>query len=153
MAALVEVEQRLYGVPGAEVLHFDPAGTYEAKIEPWLDEDDRSPREIEEWSVRDSIDHVPSIDVLLEWIIDWTAENGELTEDGFEAFENAAKHPDVCQAADALLHALASKVTFRMADKHLRSLWVTWNEAGEPMLDGEPLYVHAPSISESQEAQ
>ena len=136
-------ETRLYGVPGAEHLHFDPAACYETDIECWVDEHDRRPRLIEEWSVKDCTDHLPAADDLLLWMVEWTGDHGELDEDGFGAFENASKKDDVVAAAEALRTLLASKVGYRMADQHLRTLTVTWDDQGEPLLDGEPMYVKA----------
>lgn len=138
-------EQRLYCTPGAEECYFDPAGSYESQIEPWLEPGDRERREIEEWSVLDPSEHVPPIDTLLDWLTEWIADNGMIDENGYDQWLEAARTPEVCQAADALLTAIASTIKYRMADKHLRSLWVTWDEAGEPLLDGEPMYVKAAS--------
>lgn len=36
------------------------------------------------------------------------------------------------------------KINYRMAKTHLRSLWVTWDDNGQPLLDGEPMYVKVP---------
>lgn len=137
-------DERLYGVPGAERMDFDLASAYESQIEPWHDEHDNRPLTIEEWSVCDTVSHVPPVDLILDNACEWAGDNGLLDEDGFYAFENAARRDDVRAAFQAALDLWASKVKFRMADKCLRTYTVTWDEHGNPLVDGEPLYVAAP---------
>lgn len=137
-----ETPQRLYGLPFAEVMHFDPATVYESEIE---DQSEDYPErvEIEEWSVHPPEYHLPSADAVIEWMILWAAENGEGDEGLFDSFQGVATTPEIRAAAEALRSTIGAQVKYRMADTHLRSLWVTWNEDGEPLLDGEPLYVTA----------
>jgi hypothetical protein len=132
---------RLFGQPGAEHLHFDLAASYENDIEPWRDpENDDRKWVIEEWSVRPSKDHLPTVDLVLEWAGEWAAEMGELDEDGSYAFDNAAQDPAVVAAFQTALDLWASKVPHRMAGDHLRDHRVTWDDNGKPLVDGEPLY-------------
>jgi hypothetical protein len=132
-------EQRLYGLPFAEVMHFDAATVYEQ-----VECDGASfPITIEEWSVHPPIYHVPSANRILDWLTEWIADNGEVFEDSYDQFEAATKKPDVVAAVENLRSVLASKITFRMAAHHLRDLVVTLDEADEPLLDGKPMYVDA----------
>lgn len=133
-------EQRLYGLPFAEQMEFDAAAVYE-QVECDRDEEDRTPIVIEEWSVHPAIYHIPSAAVIAERVVELVVDNGELDEYGADQFEAAASAEDVLVAAEALREVLASKVTWRMANKLLRTLTVTFDEAGEPLLDGEPMYV------------
>jgi hypothetical protein len=128
-------EQRLYGVPGAEVMHFDPATVYESEIEPTGDEHPER-AEIEEWSVHPPRALLPSAEALMEWISEWTADYGEVSAD----FDILPETAEVKQAAEFFLDHVASKITWRQADKHVASHWITWDEKGEPLMDGKPLY-------------
>lgn len=134
---------RLYGTVGAETMHVTPESVYESEIEPWH-EDPLTPGkrvEIEEWDVHPPRHHMPCAAALLDWISEWTAENGEVDE--YFDLDDVVKRDEVRQGAEFLLDCIANKVRYRMARTHLRSLWVTWNDAGEPLLNGEPMYVKA----------
>lgn len=131
---------RLYGLPGAEYLDTDPSSVYETHIEPYDAPGPDTKVEIEEWSVHPPLYHLPSAPALIEWLEDWVAENGEISED----FEVHFDSPGVRWAADTLLKAAAQQITWRMANEKLASHWVTWDEFG-PLLDGEPMYQPAPT--------
>ena len=135
-AAGVALPDRLYGRPGAEQLHDDPAGVWENDIEP--DGDVRDDGWIvEEWTVRSPRTHLPSADWVVEHIMDyWLAENAELDEYGFDAFDNAAKESEM----EPVLQAWADRIQYRMADTFVSNHIVTLVD-GEPHLDGEPMYV------------
>lgn len=126
-------EQRLYGRPGAEVMHFDPVTVYESELD---DAEHPERAEIEEWTVQSPLEHLPSGEMLLEWISEWTAENGEVSAD----FDIVPRTPEVKAAVEFLLSAIANKITWRQAEKHVASHWITWDENNKPLLDGEPLY-------------
>lgn len=135
---------RLYGLDGAEYLHTTPESCYESDVEDYYYDDcDQSelhlqpPVEIEEWDVHPPEYHMPNADRLLEWIEEWTYDNGELMGD----FELPIHEPTVKGAADILLATIANYTGFRMARNKLRSRWVTWDEEGNPLLDGNPMYV------------
>lgn len=132
--------ERLYGVPHAEALWDDPAAVYEQDIEPYSDGDERQPRIIEEWTVHPPDYHFPSADRLVEWLVEWAADQGELDWDGAERLEKQAEHVTVTDAAENLLAALAARITYRMADRKVAEHIVTWSPEGEPLLDGFPLY-------------
>lgn len=133
-------EQRLYGLPHAERLHFDPADV----VQEWLDDrcDDDTERRfvIEEWSVHPPSYHLPSVATILERICEDAYDN-EWGEDS-ETWENATlKQDDVRAAAQALRDLIASKVTYRMANKKLRDLHVTpSDDPDNPLLEGAPTW-------------
>lgn len=129
---------RLYGLQGAEELHRTPEGVYEAEIEPHYEPDSDQRVEIEEFDVHPPRHHLPDTELLLEWISEWAEEMGEVSE-GFN-IDDAIASAEVKSIADALLDSIGERITYRMANNHLRSLWVTWNDRSEPMLDGEPMY-------------
>lgn len=136
----VDVDRtRLYGSEDAEVLFFDIADVYETDIEPWVDEHDRRPRTIEEYTVHPAEYHLPAADDIVEHVIEWIADN-DVTEGVFDGWETASKHEDVQQAFRDALNLLASKVTGRMADKLVATHTITWDDHGAPLVDGEPLY-------------
>jgi hypothetical protein len=144
-------DKRLYGVPGAEVLHFDIGACYETDIEPWLHERDHAPRVIEEWTCRPVAEHLPPGDWLIDRLLEWVADEGLLDEYGYDAFELACQGEDVMAAAVALRSVIASKVNYRMADKLVAEHSVTWDDADEPLVDGEPLYVAVRASDEQVE--
>lgn len=138
---------RLYGLPGAEYLHRDPATV----VEQWLDDDpldtEWEPWIIEEWSVLPTRHHMPNAERLLEWVNEWTCENGEVGEDmELDAGKEATA------AAEAFLDLLASKVTWCMADKKLRDLHVTPSDDPEnPLIDGQAAWGKAAHGSGARE--
>lgn len=139
-------EDRLYGLPHAEHMHFDLASCYESDIDDWDAEPEVEPPTyiIEEWSVRDCVDHVPSVDTLLDWLSEWTCENGEIDEDGCDTFTDAMRHPDVKAEARRFLDFCAARISYRMADKLVATHTITWDADGEPLDNGEPIYVNNP---------
>jgi hypothetical protein len=132
------MSERLFGLPGAERMYFDIES-----VEP--DEpdfyEDRVPWIIEEWSVLPAVTHLPSAEHVLEYMAEWVGEQGEVDEYGCEHWTDFVTDPEVVAAAENLRTVFASKISYRMADKMLREHLVTWNEAGDPLLDGQPMYV------------
>lgn len=137
---MAERSERLYGTVGAEEMYLDPAEVYESDIEPWHEPSTEARIEVEEHDVHPPRYHLPTVDCLLEWVSEWACDMGEVGEGYVDHMEAAIAGEDVQQAADALLDLIAARIPYRMANKHLRSLWVTWDENGEPLLDGEPMY-------------
>lgn len=140
---------RLYGLAGAEYLHTEPESCYETDIEDYYYDVEQSqlhlqpPVEIEEWDVHPPEYHMPNADRLLEWIEEWTYDMGEIMGE----FELPINEPEVKEAAETLLTTIASKTWFRMARNKLGSLWVTWTEDGEPLLDGKQMYTKTGGIT------
>lgn len=128
--------ERLYGVPDAEHLHFDIATAYELQVEPGLDVHDRCPAVIEEFTVHPPERHLPTADRILEWIIEQTCEDGDVSEEYAERLADI----DAIGVVEHFRSSLASLVTYRMADKRVAEHQITWDELGEPLVDGEPMY-------------
>jgi hypothetical protein len=139
------MSERLFGLPGAERMYFDIES-----VEP--DEpdfyEDRVPWIIEEWSVLPAVTHLPSAEHVLEYMAEWVGEQGEVDEYGCEHWTDFVTDPEVVAAAENLRTVFASKISYRMADKMLREHLVTWNEAGDPLLDGQPMYVALGGVGE-----
>lgn len=128
--------ERLFGVPDAENLHFDLADAYEAQIAPWVDEHDQRGWQIEEWTVHPPRDHFPTVDHVIEHIVEWVADCGE-TDEGFD--EHLYAEADRA-AVEAMLQAWADRITYRMADERVATHEITWDDDGEPLVDGVPMY-------------
>lgn len=124
---------RLYGLPGAEQLRFDIAEVYETEIDAYFDDPDRREWTVEEWTVAPARSHMVDVEGLLEWVDEWAAECGEIS----EGFGLPVKDADVVAAAEALLDLIASKVTWRMADRLVATHTITWDADNEPLLDGD----------------
>jgi hypothetical protein len=137
----VTSEKRLYGVPGAEVLHLDPAAVYESAIDPWVDEHDRRPWEIEEWTVAEKIDRLMRTVDIVERVVEWTVDDTCPDEQACEDIERAGRDPEVVAAFESARQVMASKLNYEYADKRVATHTVTWDDQGEPLLDGEPMYV------------
>jgi hypothetical protein len=129
----------LYGLPGAEFLDDTAAAVYESYIDVLTDDERGSWMVIEEWSSHPPTDHLPRTEWVLETVVEWIADNGEVSEP--DDWDDAAQHPEVIAACQAMLNLMASKVNYLITHEHLRDLTVTWDENGEPLLDGEPMYV------------
>lgn len=139
--------ERLFGLPGAEQLHREPAEVWESDIEPHIDDDDRDTWDIEEWTVNEARSHLPSAERVVEWILDQACD--DLDEYGFDAFDNASRESEV----ETMLQAWASRVGYRMADKLVTTHRMTLVD-GQPFLNGEPLYVPSEStLSDKRQVQ
>ena len=97
--------------------------------------------------MRPVADHLPSVDWIIETVLENVAEEGLLDEHGFEDFENACFADDVKAAAEAFRESVASKVKYRMADTLVATHEVTWDDNGDPLIDGEPLYTTSPPFA------
>lgn len=134
-------DSRLFGVPGAEILYTTIVGCYEACVDVYGEDDKhRAAHTIEEWTVRQPKSHLPSALGLVEWIGEHAAVNDTSEEWSDDFADNASRDPDVLAAADALLRLIASKISYRMADKRIAVHTVTWNDDLEPLVDGESLH-------------
>ena len=105
---------------------------------------------IEEWSVVDIIDFIPSSEFILGGLLLDLRPSNEMIAGGWsESAENAWTVEDseisdsVNRLRRVLADKLADKVTFGMADQKLRSLTLEIN-GGHPKIDGEDLYVRTP---------
>lgn len=136
---MTEPIKYLYGMPHAEDMDWDPQTVYEKYIEDYVDDHDRRPREIEEWTATGADVWLMHTDLIIEHVVEMSSD--ELGDGGYEHLEKAGKSDDVVAAFEAARALMASKVTYLMADKKIKTMTVTWNEEGEPLLDGEPMYV------------
>lgn len=74
---------RLYGTPGAEEMYFALADAYEAQVEPYIDEPDLRPRQIEEWTVQDPRSFLVDAGTLVlvrTWEVTWDAGGNPLAD-------------------------------------------------------------------------
>lgn len=135
----------LYGLDGDEYMCDSPAEVYEGRECDYCFEDlpvdQWEPMKIEEWTSLPLGHFVPSaarmIENLLERLMD-----GDVSEEAFDRIGDLDEDPEVLAAFEAARAALASKLGgWRQAQKLVRTLTVTWGENGEPLLDGEPMYV------------
>ena len=130
---------RLYGVPGSEELHGDIGDAYEMQIEPWLDEHDhRPPRVIEEWSVAPPERQFRAAVDIVDWMLEDAADDSG--PDYYDQTEHLTRDTVVLAAAEALIAALVSRITYRTADKRLAEHEITWDADDEPLLNGVRLY-------------
>lgn len=130
--------QRLFGIPGAEQMQTELAETYELHIDGEVDEHDRRPRIIEEWSVRPPAAHFRSPADIIDWLLEDAADDGG--EDFYDQAQHLTRDPKVLAAAEQLVDLLASRITYFTADTRLAEHTITWDDDGEPLVDGQPLY-------------
>lgn len=133
------MSDRLYGTPGAEAMQFTLADAYEAQVEPYADEHDRRPRQLEEWTTVRPRLHLVDVETLVEWATEWAADN-DVIEGTHEAIENAGKGEDVRQAFEQALSLWAEQITYRQAESLVRTWTITWDDDGNPLADGKPIY-------------
>lgn len=141
-------DERLWGTPGAEYMQSDAASVYEASIDGQVDDDDVAKGvTIEEWTVEsdeDILERVRDADVIINDIHDEFCEDYGSEEDPLEGID---QDDEALAAAEALRRVIAKKATgWRWAKEKIADHLITWDAAGEPLLDGEPLYVpHVPT--------
>jgi hypothetical protein len=124
-----------------EELFRDVADYYEALIEPFReDEDDRTPRTIEEWDTHPPRYHLPDVERVIGFLCEHVADWGEVCENGYEAFESAIDTPEIRSGVERLLDAIARNVKFGMARTKIAEHTLTWDDRGRPLVDGELLY-------------
>lgn len=128
--------ERLYGMPGAEWMYDDPADV----VKDFARDVDMGGYEvtIEEWSVHPPRYHLPTAEDVIDWATEYAAGN-EVSE-GYGHASDAAKHPSVTVAAGAFLDALAARITWREADRHVATLAGTVVVSGAGEAD-EPAWV------------
>lgn len=126
------VPERLYGPEGAEELASDMDEYIDDNLWKLIDPDWPDSFTFVEYSVFHPSHHLPSRDILLDWVNEWAAENGEVV----EGWELGGGDEDNA-AADAFIAALADNVSFGMADQVLAEHLVEL-VGRQPMLDGVP---------------
>lgn len=134
--------KRLYGEPGAEVMHWNLSDVWESEIEPFLEYgSERDSWEIEEWTVAPSRSHLPTVDWVLDHVADYLSDWAELTEDPFDIFEKVLKSPESEAMVEKWLSWIADKVPAGMAETHLKTFEITLDGDGKPLVNGSPMYV------------
>ena len=130
----------LYGLPGDEYLDDDPYDTFGR----WWDDRDAPIRHgftllIEEFSAIPAGKLVPKADRVLEWVHELICDDFGM--DGLhEVVERGVENQEVVDAFTVALDLLGSKISgWSMADKKLRDIPVTWDDNGDPWMDGKPI--------------
>ncbi len=127
------VDDCLFGPPGAEYLDHDPD---QAALDYWTDGYDKGePFIIEQFTVVPTLRHLPSVDQILEWITEYSAENGEVDEGWTDHVDAIVKRPEVERDWQALLVKLADLIGYRMADRHVANWHYHGTDDTEPVLD------------------
>lgn len=129
--------ERLYGLPHAEYLYGDPAEVWETEIDGQYDEDETA-WTIEEWTATTAADRIVGGLSIVEGVMEYLCE--EMVESG-DAWTDVVGDAEVIAAADALSALIASKVTYRWAEKKVADHTITLDGEGKPLLNGEPMYV------------
>jgi hypothetical protein len=131
--------ERLYGLPGADILHADIATVWEVDIDPFR-EADQVGWVVEEWTVADPADSLPSPAMTVESAASWISD--EWCEDPWPSTppDEDARCLDLARQ----LHvAIAACVTYHQAAELVASHHIVLDAVtGEPTLDGQPLYRH-----------
>ncbi len=117
------MSDRLYGLPDAEHLRFDP--------EDVLEDHEPGTYTIEEWTIAPARSHLPPIDSVLDWISEWSAENGEGDEQLDDDVRQSCSSAVVEAAAEALLDTIADGIRHRMADKCVATHTAVLEREGE----------------------
>ena len=125
---------RLYGEHGAEHLY---ASLYDAAE---MAREARHPDQsgsvtIEEWNVHPPRHHMPTAQQLLDWIVQWPDEFGEVVEGFYLPIDDG----DVRAAAEALLDTIAARVSWRMAYRKVAQHAVEWSDGQRPTVNGSPI--------------
>lgn len=130
---------RLFGLPGSEHLETDLGSAYEMHVEPYDDEHDRRPVVIEEWSVLPAGSTFRAADSIVDWLCEDAGDDAP--EGWYDSIAHLDRDPVVLAAAEALRAALIARATpYWIADKRVAEHTITWDDEGEPLVDGERLY-------------
>ncbi len=135
----------LFGVPDAEVLYDSIAEVYESEFEPFFDaieeRDGGRHVTITEQGSRYATDGVPEPWRIIEWIVDTYDYDDMAPDDDGWTGRAIMADPAVKAAAQALYDAACAAVTYRWADGVIVATHrITWDDDGEPCVNGEPMY-------------
>lgn len=108
--------QFLYGMPGAQHMEFTPEAVLRYSAE--------DPVTVEQWTVHPPRHHLPTAGHLLEWLAE---SDYDVDEGWWEDASGAATSPEVIAAAEALLDLMASKLVYRMANRHVATMHYRWD--------------------------
>ena len=101
------------------------------------DDDDLGPWTLTEFDCHPTEHHLPSAEHVVEWIVEWGSENGEVGEDWGDHVDCAIGAGEVGAAAEALIAAIAKGITYRMARTLVAEHVVTRTADGKVLMDGE----------------
>ena len=121
---------RLYGQDGDEYLHSDLGSA----VESWAGWREVAVGEVVtfvEYDVHPPRYHFPSSDRVLDEILEWICDNGEVDGDMAEEFEEVCKSAPAVAAIEFALDAIASKIHYRMANNQLRTISVRISSVDE----------------------
>jgi hypothetical protein len=107
-------EDHLFGEPGDEALKDSIDEVVDRRLE-WLYDEVQFPHTmtVEEFTAHPRRYHFRPADDVIEDLLEWTAENGEIDENFHDLMYSRAQDEDVTAA----ISLLASKVNYRMADE------------------------------------
>jgi hypothetical protein len=126
----------LYSLGGGETAWDEPADVYEHEIAP---HGDTQTRIIEKWTAVTAHRYLPRVDDTIERAVEYGAD--EMGTDGSaDAWSDAGQVPEVVAAFRAALDLLARHVNYSMCGEKVGEHVLTYDAAGEPLLDGEPMY-------------
>ena len=135
----------LYGRDGDEVLFDSLGGAIEAFDWEWDDLRGETV-DIYVWTTVPLGAFLPKAEVILDWIAE-TVYEAEVVEAASDHVNDAvadslvvAAFTDACEVLRRRLDASR----FAMAGRHVQTIKVTWDENGEPLADGEPVYIKRP---------
>jgi hypothetical protein len=148
---LRDARPKLYEGLSDERFHLDIEDAIEECWDGGPDPAEGKPITVHEWTTHPASHHLPKVGYVLDWLVEWTSENGEIDEEACYHWEKAAEQEDVRAAAKALLDLIGSKVSYLMAD----DLVATWTfpsgtvDAPPDVMDG----VRTPAQSGRQAAE
>ena len=132
-------DYHLFGFDGDEYLQRDLASVVEDRTFDVGDERDEFT--VTEWTSQPVSMYLPSVDRLLEYILDIVGDDCGF-EEGYEAMERALDKGAVKEAAERLLTVIRDNTVdaFRFADKVVRTYHFTWDAEGRLLCDGVPFW-------------
>lgn len=119
------MSERLYGIPGDEVMQLDLDSVADRLFD---DDDTERVVIIEEWSATDSRSLLPKADRVLDDLVESCDSEGD--EYWYERLADAAGLPDVVEAFEQAISLLASKLHYWMADKRVAEHRVRFSPDG-----------------------
>ena len=119
----------LYGYEGAEQLNDDPEDVAEYLWDSAADEFE-GPFLVEKWTVAPARKHLPESWRVLDFIAEWTSENGEVDEGFDDHMADLLHRPGVVAQVEAMLDFIAARIGYRMADQLVDTqMW--WRRDGK----------------------
>ena len=125
-------DRHLYGLPGAEQLYFTLEDVWHKQIDGRYETQPEGGWEIEEFTVRPAISHLPTPESLIEILLE-NYVSDETDEGCYEDWSDCSS----AEEAAVFLDAWAARVQYRMADKLVATHRITLEEGSDTLyLDG-----------------